>query len=124
MVNSPLFLHKQACIFFSVALSSVLGEDALVAFCFSFRRDAGLGFNYGWTPPSFSPENHPGFSSHTMLFAPPWQVTLPMAVSLLEQKAVPGAKRRREPVQSDGYLLAAWVPMLVVKLTAEKMLHT
>lgn len=83
----------------------------------------------GWAlimggPPSFSPENHPGFSSHMMLFAPPRQVTLPMAVSLLEQKAVPGAKRRREPVQSDGYLLAAWVPMLVVKLTAEKMLHT
>lgn len=37
-----------------------------------------------------------------VLFAPQWQVILPPAVSLLEQKVVPGARGKREPVQSAG----------------------
>lgn len=37
-----------------------------------------------------------------MLIAPRLQVILPLAVALLEQKAAPGARRKTEPVQSDG----------------------
>lgn len=42
-----------------------------------------------------------------MLSAPQLQVILPLAVALLEQKAVPGARRKRETVQSDGLSLSS-----------------
>lgn len=62
--------------------------------------------------------------SNPVLFAPQWQVILPPAVSLLEQKVVPGARRKRQPAQSAGLSISRSVHRLMVKLTTEIMLQT
>ena len=112
MFNSLSFSPQTGEYFFLPSFSAVFGEVLLIAFCFSFRRSAGLVFNYGggglppWPDTSslktiqLSPVLPP--QSNQALFAPQWQVIFPLAVSLLEQKVVPGARRKRETAQSDG----------------------
>lgn len=91
----------------------------------------GLGFIYGWAPSfatCFSPENHPGFSSFPsaakVLFGPQLLVVLPLAVSRLVQKAMPGAKVGEEAVQSDGPPISGSGHGLLGKLMTEKVLPT